>query len=354
MTINKPVDGAVMMFDKGFKVFPVRPNEKLPALDGWQDWAVTATEQKIRDYGTANPTHNWGVSCEPSGLVVIDIDNKKGLNGSETFKQLLSDHGEKTPNTFVVETPTGGYHLYFKGEGRNSAGALGNGIDTRGAGGLVVAPGSRIYDKMYVIKQDVEIPPIPTWLSTELAKGRERSPAPEIKGAVLEGERNHTLASIAGTLRARGLGYPVILATLQAANEHQLETALPDDEVEKIAASISKYEPKVAIAAAAFAPVVTTGLSKSGKESVECHTAKRDWIMKHRYIRGFVSLIISPGGVGKSAFTMLDAAAISTGLPLTGFAVPSPGAVWLYNTEDPVDETRPPHESPQRRPRHPR
>ena len=114
-----PVDGALFARSLGLLVFPLKVNGKKPEFEGWQAWATDASEQKIRDWGTANPLNNWGVSCGPSGLIIIDIDNKNGSTGSATFRQLLSDRGQDPPAAFVVETPTGGYHLYFKGKGRN-------------------------------------------------------------------------------------------------------------------------------------------------------------------------------------------------------------------------------------------
>lgn len=55
--------------------------------------------------------------------------------------------------------------------------------------------------------------------------------------------RNVALTSIAGAMRRKGVGEDAILAALSAHNETFPEP-LPDDEVEKIAASIAGYEPE--------------------------------------------------------------------------------------------------------------
>jgi hypothetical protein len=47
---------------------------------------------------------------------------------------------------------------------------------------------------------------------------------------------------------------------------------------------------------------------------------------------------VAPGGTGKSALAILEALAVCSGQALTGAGVTRPGAVWLYNTEDPEDE----------------
>lgn len=58
---------------------------------------------------------------------------------------------------------------------------------------------------------------------------------------ILESARNNTLASIAGSLRRRGLGEVAIEAALQAANLQQCSPPLPKSEVSAIARSISNY-----------------------------------------------------------------------------------------------------------------
>jgi len=64
----------------------------------------------------------------------------------------------------------------------------------------------------------------------------------------------------------------------------------------------------------------------------------RDWIYGTSLIRGFVSALIAPGGVGKSAYTRTMSLALATGRPLMGDRVPKPASVWLYNLEDPLEE----------------
>jgi len=62
---------------------------------------------------------NWSKSLiglrtgNASGLFVIDIDNKNGINGFETLAALEEKYG-KLPVTLTVQTPSGGEHRYFK------------------------------------------------------------------------------------------------------------------------------------------------------------------------------------------------------------------------------------------------
>jgi hypothetical protein len=56
-----------------------------------------------------------------------------------------------------------------------------------------------------------------------------------------EGRRNSDLASMAGSMRRRGLVAEEILPSLLAVNGRRCEPPLDDAEVEKIARSIAKY-----------------------------------------------------------------------------------------------------------------
>lgn len=58
-----------------------------------------------------------------------------------------------------------------------------------------------------------------------------------------DGERNDVLTREAGRLRRRGMSEAEILATLGALNEGRCRPPLPDRDVERIARSVSRYEP---------------------------------------------------------------------------------------------------------------
>ncbi len=66
--------------------------------------------------------------------------------------------------------------------------------------------------------------------------------------------------------------------------------------------------------------------------------APRPWIYGRNYLRRFVSVLASPGGIGKTSMQIVEALAIATGRPLLGEMVEQPCNVWLVNLEDPIDE----------------
>jgi len=329
----KPIDGALHFFKKGFKVFPVKSGGKTPAVKEWQSWAENATNKDILAFYKKYPFCNWGIFCGASGLTVLDIDVKNEGLGIKSFDHLQEVHGE-LPKTTKVKTPSGGFHLYFSGMYRDSASTIAPGIDTRGIGGYVLAPGSRIGSATYTLEEDLPILPFPEKIGKLI--GREKKVLEEDDND-LTGERNNTLTSIAGTLRSVGLGYEAIFSALDAVNHFQLSDPLPEDEIKTIARSVARYKPDNAKAASDFLTIPKI-LAKKASLIDAKSIPKRDWILENRYIGGFISVIVAPGGVGKSSLTLLDALSICTGEPLSGFMVKKKSAVWLYNTEDPSDE----------------
>jgi putative DNA primase/helicase len=100
-----------------------------------------------------------------SGFWVLDIDPKGG--GMETMAALVAEHG-KLPETFCVQTGSGGYHYYFLLPDftvkNDQSGHAGQGIDVRGEGGQVVAAPSESDKGPYIVVKDVPVVAAPRWL----------------------------------------------------------------------------------------------------------------------------------------------------------------------------------------------
>jgi hypothetical protein len=65
----------------------------------------------------------------------------------------------------------------------------------------------------------------------------------------------------------------------------------------------------------------------------------RQWLYGHLLIRKFVTATVSPGGVGKSSLLAAETLAQVSGKELLGVSVVKPLRVWLWNLEDPQEET---------------
>jgi hypothetical protein len=80
--------------------------------------------------------------------------------------------------------------------------------------------------------------PLPAWL---LAIAAAPPPLAEpVREVIPMGERDKTLASLAGTLRRRGLDAEEILPTLMVVNARRCVPPLPDGDLARIARSIAR------------------------------------------------------------------------------------------------------------------
>jgi hypothetical protein len=165
---------ALALAARGFRVFPIAPGQKAPPLlNGWPQKA-TSNAAEVEMFWLAVPNANIGIHCE--GLLVIDVDVKKGGNGSLELLSLQND----VPATLRTLTPSGGTHLFYRLPARhggvpNSVEELAPGLDVRSTGGYVVAPGSVVSAGTYAFDDAArEIAPAPDWLVQLLGSSRIR------------------------------------------------------------------------------------------------------------------------------------------------------------------------------------
>ena len=256
---NALLASALWYAEHGWWVFPLSPGAKEPLIPksaggrGLLD--ATRDPAQIRRWWENCPRANIGVACEPSGLVVVDVDVKN--NGDATFDALRAELASDVFETVTALTPSGGQHLIYGTDGvPTSSGAhvLGQGIDLRAVGGyIVVTPsivGGREYTWEVGYSPKDQAPRVwPDELAQKIVK-RPLAKALDEAQPIPDGERNATLASIAGTLRRRGLDYDEIMGALQVVNAKRCVPALDYADVDRIARSIARYAPEEAIGAA--------------------------------------------------------------------------------------------------------
>ena len=136
--------------NRGWSVIPLRPGTKVPYKksrdempDGWTPYQHRlATEDELMDWCDRWPRMNLAIVTGPvSNLTIVDVDtNKGGLESLAHIREL----GIALPPTRIVATPHG-WHYYFRyhPDVPTDTKHL-PGIDTRGRGGYVVAPPSRL------------------------------------------------------------------------------------------------------------------------------------------------------------------------------------------------------------------
>ncbi|MFF7544231.1 bifunctional DNA primase/polymerase [Streptomyces canus] len=190
--------------ERGWHVFPLRPGTKRPALHGeqacpgigecasghlkWEQRATTDPD-RIRAAWSRAP-FNVGIATGPSGLVVVDLDMPKDKgssdapSGAATFRALCERAGHPVPDTYRTRTASGGGHLYFAAPDgirlANTAGTIGELVDTRAWGGYVVAAGSHTPSGAYEALCGSVTAPLPVWLQSVLQPAPRAPQAPSV------------------------------------------------------------------------------------------------------------------------------------------------------------------------------
>jgi hypothetical protein len=180
------LDAALTAAGRGWPVFPLRPGQKRPRaqLTAWEARA-TLDPGRITRWWRRHPDDNVAIATGPAGLVVIDLDLAQldeprppgwpdARGGVDVYDTLAARHACPPGGTWTVGTASGGRHLYYRapttgGPWRNTAGRIGWHIDTRAAGGYVVAAGSVIDGRPYTLIHDIPPAPLPDWLAEALA-----------------------------------------------------------------------------------------------------------------------------------------------------------------------------------------
>jgi hypothetical protein len=150
----------------GLHVFPLKPGSKEPGTSNGHLDATTDPTRLEAMFAARwdGKERGIGIATGPSDLLVVDLDGPEGVA-----------HRHKFPATLTSVTGRG-LHLYYDTIGtgplRSTVRALGTGIDTRGAGGYVVAPPTRHPDghRYRWESRGTGIQPAPGWVVEALAR----------------------------------------------------------------------------------------------------------------------------------------------------------------------------------------
>lgn len=253
---------AIELADLGYPVFPCAPGKKQPlCAHGFRD--ATTDVARLEAWWQKHPPANIGIPTE--GLVVVDVDGPAN--------DWLADQHERRlelADSPTALTPRGGRHHFFRQPPGKlwgcTEGRLAHRVDTRANGGYVVAPpsvlaGNKTYrwaEGLALSDPPEKLPTPPEWLVVVLdslaAKSATDSSMETVtvgSNPIPRGQRNGTLARLAGTMRRVGMSAAEIAAALHCANLDRCRPPLPPTEVDAIAASVARYAPdQVAVAVA--------------------------------------------------------------------------------------------------------
>ena len=198
---------------------------------------ATTDETKIRAWWKQCPQANVAFRV-PSDMVVIDVDGAQGF-------EALKEKGYHLPATAIAKTARGNHYLYRTDHPvRPKVGVLPK-VDIRGEGSYIIAAPSRhasgaVYE--WAASLD-EIADAPAWIDALTnGKGHRQSAEPS-DGTIPEPGRNAHMASLAGSMRRRGMTPEAIEVALLEENTRRCAPPMDDDEVCGIARSIGSYPP---------------------------------------------------------------------------------------------------------------
>ena len=243
-------DAAIEYAKKGFAVFPLKYRDKVPLTrNGCKD--ATTDAAQIKAWWQQHPNANIGLatgSVSQNVFVIdLDIDEDRGIDGYHSLEDWQREHGD-FPETWTAITGRGGYHLYYRGNGKikNRAGII-DGVDIRGNGGYVVAPpsihknGNRYEweyspDEFELAKADNNVM---YFLNHDDHRQSASFTMPNIVSA---GQRNQMLFRFACMMQAKGASDQSVFAATMAENESSCSPPLTEQEVRIIVSSATKYD----------------------------------------------------------------------------------------------------------------
>jgi len=341
------LNAALWYADLGYPVFPCAPGRKTPITDHGLLDATTEPEQ-ISEWWTSYPQAN--VAIRTDGLLVVDVDGADNpwlLDDPDKLQQLAI-----APTSL---TPRGGRQYIFRQPAgrawRNTAGQLATHVDTRANGGYIVVPPSAASGATYRWLEGSELsigpeqlPEPPAWLIHALdhlrsAPPSEASDAGTHANAIPEGQRNRTLAQLAGAMRRVGMSGTEILAALLRVNIERCHPPLDQREVERTAASIARYAPdtiSVALVEDHYGQDFASAVGEKPmfvRELLQQCPLLRPPVIQGLLRRGETMNLIAPPKTGKSWLVLALAMAVATGRPWLGRFGTLPGPVLILDNE---------------------
>jgi len=363
--VPSKLDAALAWAARGFRVFPLPPNGTRPAAEwkGWPEWATTDPAQ-IRAWWEGT---DQNIAVCTTGMLVVDIDTKKGRDGMRSWMEL---HGGF--DTLTVRTKSGGYHLYYSGaDVAISAGALGDGLDIRSHNGYVVAPGSVVDGGTYDVVIDDPVAPAPQHIVARCKPPGQRAENAQIalvdldtpaavqaavdrvarsQGAV-QGEQSERAYKLAAAVRDHGISEAMCNAILQEWAARCSPPILPHDLAGRVANAYAYAQnapgakhPEVIFGVVNIEPppppppVIPASITFGNALPLSI-LPPRPHVLRGILVRGEVTALLAAGGVGKSLLGLVMAVHLALGRSFLGHEnLVGPAKSVIYNAEDSLAE----------------
>jgi hypothetical protein len=348
--------------EKGLWLIPTKPDKTPACAHGFKDAVSTIEEFKVL-CGDQLP-YGIGIDTGRSGLVVIDVDVRGKKKGAEWFDK----HKHLFPETYRVETPSGGFHLYFwvpEDTTIKSGPLVPDAVDVKSTGGYVVAPPTPGY-----MGNDAEIAELPPGLlkliKNKLNKGKQALKAmsdTDLKLQARMGTSFHdTMLELTGRWKRGGmapeqmfeLARSIVADCCKQRPDRNPDVTMGEVERMVVGAKSGREADELMARVGQMGADAPVGIFANGQNQlpVAPKTFKVSpgiqiidvmaksippprWILGRIFARGWVTGIASAPNVGKTRFLVSTACALSTGRSeYLGFKVIEPGPVLLITNEE--------------------
>lgn len=227
----------------GYRLIPWKPrkhkDDKTFPLISWKETRLT--EAEIQAWLKVQPDADWSII--PEDTIVLDIENKKGLDGKADYSALAKENGSSWEAAIegcgITSTKSGGLHLWYRQPG--GVGITGGfhilpGVEVKSRNGGVHIPPSLGYGQVVPIGAARDFPCLPEYV-TRVCRTRKTSKQATYKATRYgDGERRLMMCGMAGKLRSAGLSGPELYASLLAIRDSRCDNpeTFTDDEVRGI------------------------------------------------------------------------------------------------------------------------
>jgi hypothetical protein len=215
-----PTADPLAFIAKGYSVFPCGGKEPLTE-HGFKDATLDPAQVERWRRRLGKKITGW---ASPDALV-IDADGPAGI---ASYGRMVEEHGDVGAGP-IIRTPGGGLHDWRSNPEEIPNRKLAPGLETRGAGGYAMLPGS-VHPNGGVYEGELppldELPPPPAWVAL-------RSSGPisvdVVEGKLPAGEPRHPhLVSLVGNLCGQGFGMEAVWPAVVAFNKAAFEEPMPE------------------------------------------------------------------------------------------------------------------------------
>lgn len=374
--------------EKGYLIFPVYGKSKHVLANGCNE--ATNDPETIERWKREHPNANIGIKAGDR-ILVLDIDNKGDKNGSMDLEEIETELG-KLPLCPIIETPTGGKHLYYKKPDADVIGSVGvkwkgrkTGIDIRVGNQYVIAPPSippdtqMSYTTKFPLCPSDELPELPqAWVEGFLPLRGGTAIIPKTSDVVihvvevnidpaLEQRAKKYLEAMPKSISGEG-GHNVLFAAVRAMywgfgfdsqetkymitryfnprcrpawNEKEIDHKIDDIPHFPTENPRGCLREKVAISkklvSKKFVSIKTIKPKLIDPTKIE--ERKMRWLWFNKIALGALSVIAGNPGLGKSFWTCYMAAIITNGWDWADGAPCQKGAVVFFYGEDTIEDT---------------